>query len=190
MPPATPLRLAVCALGAWLLGGCVYAVRGGPETLVYSGGPVITQATVTGSFGFGSTSRDGHNTAITETITVGLGGDARNGGFTGSVLGGLEWFSVSENAPRRWGYRLNLDGGWRWRDPGAPVGEVVAQLRGGPVFRFVDRRTTGDPLLTLGVEATFGMAATLDDLTAANPVSVVGGLAITLSAMRIQPFHL
>ncbi len=186
MTLTSPTRWVICALGAWLFGGCVYGVRGGAETLVYTGGPVVTQATVTGVGGFGSTSRDGHNSAIVETLTLGVGGDARQGGYAVSAAGGLEWFSLSENASRRWGYRLGLDAGYRWRNPGVPVGEILAVVRGGPVFRLRDRHAN-EALLTLGIEATLGVAASPAD---ENSASIVGGLAITLGATSIHFFHL
>ena len=51
------------------------------------------------------------------------------------------------------------------------------------------RESMGDLLLTLGIEATLGMAATLADPPAAAP-SFVGGVAVTVGAMRVGPFHL
>lgn len=165
-------------------------MRGGPEVLAYSGGPVITQATVTGVAGFGSTERYERNRGLVETLTVGAGGDARNGGAAVSLLGGLEWFDVPETTRRRWGYRVGLDAGWRWRGPELSVGELLAQVRGGPVLRLRPREYTSDLLLTLGLEATLGMAGVIDDAPGNETVSFVGGLAVTVGATRVAPFHL
>ncbi|MDB4928469.1 MAG: hypothetical protein JWM10_953 [Myxococcaceae bacterium] len=178
----------VALLGA-LLGGCTYGGRGGPETLVYSGGPVLTQAAVTGFAGFGSTSRAGRNQGLAESATLAVGGDARNGGAAVSVLGGLEWFDVPERDGGRWGYRAGVEGGGRWRGPALATSELVVQVRGAAVCRLVDRDSSRAPLLTLGLEATLGMAATLD---ASDPggTSFVGGLAVTVGATSIGPFHL
>ena len=62
------------------------------------------------------------------------------------------------------------------------------QVRGGPLFRFVERQGSGDLLVTLGVEATLGAA--VDGLTtSASQTSVVGGVSVTVGAMSIGPFH-
>lgn len=181
-------RLTIVLLGASLTGGCAYGVRGGPEVQVYSGGPVVTHAAVTGFAGFGMTSRDGRNEGIGFAATTALGGDARQGGAAFSLLGGMEWFRVPEHAGRL-GYRFGLDTGGRWRGPELSTSELLIQLRGGPLFRLVDRRTSEAPLLTLGVEATLGAAIT--SLTPdTEESSVVAGVSVTVGAMHIGPFHL
>lgn len=177
----------VALLGA-LLGGCTYGVRGGPEVLAYTSRPVITQATVTGFAGFGSTSRAGVDEGIVMTTTLGLGGEARQGGAALTLLAGLEWFRVPDHDRGRWGYRVGIDGGGRARGADLATAEVVVQLRGGPVYRLLDRDGSGRPLITLGLEATLGTAATFD---ASDPdgIAFVGGLAVTVGATSIGPFH-
>ena len=178
----------VLLLGGSLTGGCAYGVRGGPEVQAYSGGPVVTHAAVTGFAGFGMTSRDGRNEGIGFAATTALGGDARQGGSALSLLGGMEWFRVPERAGRL-GYRVGLDTGGRWRGPDLSTSELLVQLRGGPIFRLVDRETSAAPLLTLGIEATLGAAIT--SLTPdTDESSVVAGVSVTVGAMRIGPFHL
>jgi hypothetical protein len=179
--------VTIGALGV-SLGGCTYGVRGGAETLAYSRGPVITQAVVTGFAGFGSTSRDGRNDGIVESVTLGVGGDARDGGAAVSLLGGMEWFSVREDHGR-WGFRAGVDVGGRWRGRDLATSELAVQFRGGPLFRLLDRDSSRRLLLTLGLDATFGMASTLDE-SDPEGTSLVGGLAVTVGATSIGPFHL
>jgi hypothetical protein len=64
----------------------------------------------------------------------------------------------------------------------------VVQLRGGPVFRLVDRASSSGPLITLGLEATLGLAATLA-ASDRDGTSFVGGLGVTVGATSIGPFH-
>lgn len=175
-------------VGAAHAGGCAYGVRGGPEVQAYSGGPVVTHATVTGFAGFGMTSRDGRNEGIGFAATTALGGDAGQGGAALSLLGGMEWFRVPERAGR-WGYRVGLDTGGRWRGPELSTSELLVQLRGGPLFRLVDRASSEAPLITLGVEATLG-AALSSPTPDTEEASVVAGVSVTVGAMRIAPFHL
>jgi len=184
------MRRPVIALlvGAALTGGCAYGVRGGPEVQAYTGGPVVTHAAVTGFAGFGMTSRDGRNESIAFAATTALGGDARQGGAALSLLGGMEWFRVPEREGR-WGYRVGIDTGGRWRGPELSTSELLVQLRGGPLFRLVDREASQAALITLGIEATLG-AALSSPTPDTEEASVVAGLSVTVGAMRIAPFHL
>lgn len=175
-------------LGAAPVGGCAYGVRGGPEVLAHSGGPVVTHAAVTASSGFGMTSREGRNESVGFAATTALGGDARQGGAALSLLGGVEWFRVPERSGR-WGFRVGIDTGGRWRGTGLSTSELLVQVRGGPLFRLVDREAHEVPLLTLGIEATLGAAATSLEPGGEEP-SVVAGVGVTVGAMRIGPFHL
>lgn len=175
-------------VGAAHAGGCAYGVRGGPEVQAYTGGPVVTHAAVTGFAGFGMTSRDGRNESIGFAATTALGGDAGQGGAALSLLGGMEWFRVPEREGR-WGYRVGIDTGGRWRGPELSTTELLVQLRGGPLFRLVDRASSEAPLITLGVEATLG-AALSSPTPDTEEASVVAGLSVTVGAMCIAPFHL
>lgn len=172
-------------VAALSLGGCVLGVRGGPEVQAYSRGPVLTQATVTGVAGTGGVGSDDDDRAFSHTLTVSAGGDARRGGPTVSVLGGLEWFHSPVVQSRRYGHRLGLDVGVRWRGTDASVGEVVAQFRGGPVFRFGERGERGridGSVLTLGIEATLGMAKPFEG-TPDRQVSFVGGVVVSFGVL-------
>ncbi len=100
----------------------------------------------------------------------------------------MEWFRVPERAGR-WGYRVGTDTGGRWRGPGMSTSELLVQLRGGPLFRLVDRESSQAPLITLGVEATLGAAFTSLTPDTGEP-SVVAGVSVTVGAMHIGPFHL
>lgn len=180
----TIVLLVVAALAS----GCAYGVRGGPEVQAYSGGPLVTHAAVTGFAGFGMTSRDGRNEGIGFAATTALGGDARQGGAAFSLLGGMEWFRVPDRAGR-WGYRVGIDTGGCWRGPGLSTSELLVQLRGGPLFRLVDRESSQAPLITLGIEATLG-AALSSPTPDTEEASVVAGVNVTVGAMHIGPFHL
>lgn len=149
---------------------------------------MVTHAAVTGFSGFGMTSRDGRNEGIGLAATTALGGDARQGGAALSLLGGMEWFRLPEHAGR-WGYRVAFDAGGRWRGPGLSTSELLLQLRGGPLFRLVDREASQAPLITLGVEATLCAAVTSFTPGAEEP-SLVAGASVTVGAMHIGPFHL
>lgn len=181
---ARPLAVAL----ATLTSGCVYGARGGVESLAYSQGSVLTHATATGLVGLGSTSRAGMNQAFVETLTLGVGGDLLRGGGALTGLAGLEYFSIPERGSPQ-GFRFAIEAGARARWPDRARGELLGQLRGGPVFRVVERRGYGEALFSLGIEAIVGFAVSIDRVEP-DPASFVGGVAITFSGLRIRPFHL
>lgn len=169
------------------MSGCSWGLRGGSEVLASSSGDVLVQATATGYAGFGSSHNDVSD-GIHETATVSVGADARGSGAAVTMAGGLEWFRVPDDDNRHWGYHIGAEGGARFRGENLHVLEVVATVRGGPLFRIGARNAYGVPLLTLGFDLLLNVAG----VTSGAPENASGavGFALTIGFIKVRPFHL